>query len=90
MPGSSVALCSWSVLHSKYFFQYEEETYNHCSSLASLSLSAFTLYVTLTGVLGKVGRIVAFDCFQPEHAIIIKDKDEVSSIYLIVFIVPRC
>ncbi len=47
-------------------------------SLLQFSISLPLLYVTLTGVLGKVGRIVAFDCFQPEHAIIIKDKDEVS------------
>ncbi len=32
-------------------------------------------------VLGKVGRITAFDCFEPQHAIIIKDKDEVSCMY---------
>ncbi len=31
-------------------------------------------------VLCKVGRITAFDCFEPQHAIIIKDKDEVSFI----------
>ncbi len=40
-----------------------------------------SLYYANMSVLGKVGRITSFGHFEPQHAMIIKDKDEVSCIY---------
>eukprot|EP01084_Bolivina_argentea_P263782 446606_1 len=52
----------------QYKFFNEDQTVNHRLTARAQQFSSFVL---------MVGRITAFDCFEPQHAIIIKDKDEV-------------